>query len=62
MVEYPIQKRWPYEPRLHRCMNSYLTMYVMAWYIMFGDKSADYIRTWVAWQIFQLKKRYSIIR
>lgn len=61
-MEYPIQKRWPYKPSFSVCRSRYLTLYVMAWHVVFGDKSADYIRTWVAWKIFQLKKRYSIIR
>lgn len=55
MVEYPIQKRWPYQPRLHRCMSLHFTMYVMAWYNKFGDKSADYIRTYFAFKQLHAK-------
>ena len=41
MVEYSIQKRWPYKPQRSS---------VAWWYwINFYDKSADYIRAWVAY-------------
>lgn len=49
MIEYPIQKRWPYRPQRSRVpSNKY--MFVSSWYcINFYDKSADYIRAWIAY-------------
>ena len=49
MVKYSMQKRWPYRPRISR-VPSNKSMLVSSWYwINFYDKSADYIRAWVAY-------------
>lgn len=49
MAEYPIQKRWPYRPQRSR-VPSFKYVSVALWYcINFYDKSADYIRAWVAY-------------
>ena len=49
MVKYSIQKRWPYRPRISRVPSNKF-MLVSLWYtINFYDKSADYIRAWVAY-------------
>lgn len=49
MVEYSIQKRWPYRPRISR-VPSVKNFSTVLWYtINFYDKSADYIRTWFAY-------------
>ena len=49
MTEYPIQKRWPYKPQRSR-VPSITYMLVSSWYcINFYDKSADYIRVWIAY-------------
>ena len=51
MVEYPIQKRWPYRPRISR-VPSVKHFSTVLWYtINFYDKSADYIRAWIAYAI-----------
>ena len=57
MVEYPIQKRWPYRPQRSR-VPSYKFMLVYSWYcINFYDKSADYIRVWIAYGIRRLSAK-----
>ena len=49
MVKYSMQKRWPYRPRISRVPSNKF-MLVSSWYwINFYDKSADYIRAWVAY-------------
>ena len=49
MVEYPIQKRWPYRPRISRVPSIKRASTVLWYTINFYDKSADYIRTWIAY-------------
>lgn len=49
MVEYSIQKRWPYKPRISR-VPSVKHFSTVLWYtINFYDESADYIRAWFAY-------------
>ena len=51
MVKYSIQKRWPYRPRISRVpSNKFILVSLCLWYYSnFYDKSADYIRTWIAY-------------
>ena len=49
MVEYPIQKRWPYRPKISRVPSTSHFLTVLWYTINFYDKSADYIRVWIAY-------------
>ena len=48
-MEYPIQERWPYRRPLHRVMSTNETMQWFCYMVLFGNSSADYIRTYVAY-------------
>lgn len=50
MVEYPIQERYPYQPKLGRAMMTKDFMYWLSWYMTFGGLPADFIRSHYAWR------------
>ena len=55
MVEYPIQIRWPYEPTLARAMRHIDWMRWFSYQVLFLGTSADFIRTYFAFEQFYAK-------
>jgi hypothetical protein len=55
MVEYPIQVRWPYEPPLARAMRSQDWIIWFSYQVLFLGTSADFIRTYFAFERFSAK-------
>ena len=55
MVEYPIQIRWPYRPPISRVPSTRHFLTVLFYTISFYDKSADFIRTYFAFEQFHAK-------
>lgn len=55
MVEYPIQIRWPYEPPLSRAMRHIDWIRWFSYQVLFLGTSADFIRTYFAFEQFYAK-------
>lgn len=55
MVEYTIQIRWPYEPPLTRAMRHIDWMRWFSYQVLFFGTSADFIRTYFAFELFHAK-------